>query len=127
MDLGLAGKSALVTGASRGIGAAIAAGLAAEGVRIAIIARGEEGVNETAEWLRATGAEILPIVADLTEPDAAARVVGQVEQAFGSLDILINNLGGCKAGDDDEAWDFTLDVNLMVAVRCCRAAIPGMK
>lgn len=127
MDLGLKGRSALVTGASRGIGAAIATGLAAEGVRVAIVARGEEGVNETAERLRATGAEILPIVADLTEPDAAARVVGQVEQAFGSLDILINNLGGGKPGDDDDAWEFTLDVNLMVAVRCCRAAIPGMK
>jgi 3-oxoacyl-[acyl-carrier protein] reductase len=127
VDLGLIGKSAVVTGASRGIGAAIAFGLAAEGVRVAIVARGEDGVNETAARIQATGAEVLPIVADLTEVDAADRVIGTVEQEFGSLDILINNLGGGRSGDDDDAWNYTLDINLGAAVRCCRAAIPGMK
>jgi 3-oxoacyl-[acyl-carrier protein] reductase len=127
LDLGLSGKAALVTGSSRGIGAAIATGLAAEGCRVAIVARGEEGLDALAARLRAAGADVLSIAADLTEPDTAARVVGDVEEAFGRLDILVNNLGGGKMGDDDEAWDFTLDVNLMTAVRCCRAAIPGMK
>jgi 3-oxoacyl-[acyl-carrier protein] reductase len=127
VDLGLADKAALVTGASRGIGAAIATGLAAEGCRVAIVARGDEGLRAHADRLRATGAEVVPIVADLTEPDAAARVVAATEDAFGRLDILVNNLGGGKMGDDDDAWDFTLDVNLLTAVRCCRAAIPGMK
>jgi 3-oxoacyl-[acyl-carrier protein] reductase len=127
MDLGLAGKAALVTGASRGIGAAIATGLAAEGCRVAIVARGEEGLQSQAKRLRASGAEVVPIVADLTETDAAARVVGEAEDAFGGLDVLVNNLGGGKSGDDDEAWDFTLNVNLLAAMRCCRAAIPGMK
>jgi 3-oxoacyl-[acyl-carrier protein] reductase len=117
----------LVTGASRGIGAAIATGLAAEGARVAIVARNEDGVNALAERLRATGAEILPITADLTQPEAADRVVKTVEERFGALDILVNNLGGGKRGDDDEAWQFTLDVNLLTAMRCCRAAIPGMK
>lgn len=127
MDLGLKGRAALVTGASRGIGAAIATGLAAEGARVAIVARNEEGVQALAETLRATGAEILPITADLTEPDSADRVVKTVEDTFGAVDILVNNLGGGKRGDDDDAWAFTLDVNLLAAMRCCRAAIPGMK
>jgi 3-oxoacyl-[acyl-carrier protein] reductase len=127
MDLGLAGKAALVTGASRGIGAAIATGLAAEGCRVAIVARGEEGLQEHAGRLRAGGAEVVPIVADLTETEAAARVVGTAEEAFGRLDVLVNNLGGGQVGDDDAAWDFTLNVNLLAAMRCCRAAIPGMK
>jgi 3-oxoacyl-[acyl-carrier protein] reductase len=127
VDLGLTGKVALVTGASRGIGAAIATGLAGEGCRLAIVARGDEGLNALAERLRATGATVLPIAADLTERDAAARVVGNAEDVLGGLDILVNNLGGGKMGDDDEAWDFTLDVNLLTAMRCCRAAIAGMK
>jgi 3-oxoacyl-[acyl-carrier protein] reductase len=127
MDLGLAGKAALVTGASRGIGAAIARGLAAEGCRVAIVARGEDGLDYTAQKLRASGAEVLTIAADLTDPDAAARVVADTEAAFGRVDVLVNNLGGGKAGDDDESWAFTLDVNLLAAMRCCRAAVAGMK
>jgi 3-oxoacyl-[acyl-carrier protein] reductase len=127
MELGLTGKAALVTGASRGIGAAIATGLAAEGCRVAIAARGEPDLNALADKLRAAGAEVLPIAADLTERDTAAAVVGRAEAAFGGLDILVNNLGGGTSGDDDEAWLATLDINLLQSVRCCRAAIPGMK
>jgi len=127
MDLGLTGKSALVTGASRGIGAAIATGLAAEGCRVAIVARSEPDLTMLADRLRATGADILPIAADLTEREAAARVVTATEATFGGVDILINNLGGGQMGDEDEDWLFTLDINLMAAVRCCRASIPGMK
>jgi 3-oxoacyl-[acyl-carrier protein] reductase len=127
MDLGLAGRVALVTGASRGIGAAIAAGLAAEGCRVAICARGEEVLRETAARIGVGGAEVLPLVADLTEAGAVERVVDETIAHFGQLDILVNNLGGGRAGDTDEAWDFTLDVNLGVAVRASRAVIPGMK
>ncbi|HEU0114397.1 MAG TPA: SDR family oxidoreductase [Thermomicrobiales bacterium] len=127
MDLNLTGKAALVTGASRGIGAAIASGLAAEGCRVAVVARDEAGLAEMASRLGEAGAEARAFPADLTEPDAAARVVGAAEAAFGRLDILVNNLGGGAAGDSDEAWLATLDVNLLQAMRCCRAAIPGMK
>ena len=127
MDLGLDGKTALVTGASRGIGAAIARGLAAEGCRVAVVARGESELNELATSHGEPGADLLPLVADLTEPTAAARVVAAAEEAFGRLDILVNNLGGGTAGDTDDAWLATLDVNLLQAVRCCRAALPGMK
>lgn len=127
MDLGLKGKAALITGASRGIGAAIATGLAAEGCRVAIVARGEAGLSALATKLRANGAEVLTIAADLTESAAAERIVAQTEAAFGGVDILVNNLGGATAGDDEAAWLATLDINLMQSVRCCQAAIPGMK
>jgi 3-oxoacyl-[acyl-carrier protein] reductase len=127
VDLGLNGKAALVTGGSRGIGARIAAGLTAEGCRVAIVARNAEDLEATAISLRAGGAEVVAIVADLTEPEAAGRVVAQVEAAFGGIDVLVNNLGGATNGDSDEAWLATLDVNLLQSVRCCRAATPGMK
>ena len=127
MDLRLTGKAALVTGASRGIGAAITSGLAAEGCRVAMVARDEAGLAQMVTSLEEMGAEVLALPADLTEPDAAARVVGAAEAAFGRLDILVNNLGGGTAGDSDEAWLATLDVNLLQSMRCCRAAIPGMK
>lgn len=129
MDLGLGGRVALVTGASRGIGAAIAGGLAAEGCRVAICARGAEALEATAARLREGGAgvQVLALPADLTAPGEAERVVGETVARFGGLDILVNNLGGGRAGDSDEAWAYTLDVNLGVAVRASRAAIPGMQ
>ncbi len=127
MDLGLTGRVALVTGASRGIGAAIAAALAAEGCRLAICARTAETLTATAERIGVTGATVLPLVADLTAAGEAERAVGETIGRFGGIDILVNNLGGGKAGDTDDAWDFTLDVNLGVAVRASRAAIPAMK
>ena len=127
MDLGLRGRVALVTGGSRGIGAAIARELAAEGCRVAICARSAETLEATAATIRATGAEVLPLVADLTAPDEAGRVVAATIEGFGALDILVNNLGGGKAGDTDDAWTFTIDVNLGVAVRASRAALPQMR
>lgn len=127
MDLGLRGRVALVTGASRGIGAAIAVSLAAEGCRVAVVARTDATLLATAERIGASGAEVLPIVADLTAADEAERAVAATIERFGTIDVLINNLGGGRAGDTDEAWDFTLDINLGVAVRASRAAIPTMK
>jgi 3-oxoacyl-[acyl-carrier protein] reductase len=94
---------------------------------VAICARGAGALGETAARIGAAGAETLPIVADLTERGEAERVVGEAVARFGGLDILVNNLGGGRAGDSDEAWDYTLDINLGVAVRCSRAAIPAMK
>ncbi len=127
MDLGLTNRVALVTGASRGIGAAIAAGLAAEGCRVAVCARTAETLTATAERIGAGGAEVLSIVADLTAAGEAERAVAETVARFGTLDILVNNLGGGKAGDTDDAWDFTLDINLGVTVRATRAALAPMK
>lgn len=127
MDLKLTNRVALVTGASRGIGAAIAAGLAAEGCRVAVCARTAETLAATAERIGAGGAAVLSIVADLTAAGEAERAVAETVARFGTLDILVNNLGGGKAGDTDDAWDFTLDINLGVTVRATRAALAPMK
>lgn len=127
MDLHLAGKRALVTGASRGIGYAIAAALAAEGVRVGLAARTAADVEAAAQRLRETGAEAVPLVGDLTVPDEVERVVRGAEDTLGGLDILVNNVGGGKSGDTDEAWAYTFDINLHAAVRASRAAIPAMK
>ena len=127
MDLGLRGRVALVTGGSRGIGAAIARALAAEGCRVAICARSAETLAATVDELRASGADAVPLAADLTAPDEAGRVVAATIDHFGALDILVNNLGGGHGGDTDDAWAFTLDVNLGVAVRASRSALPQMR
>ena len=127
MDLGLAGRVALVTGASRGIGAAIAKALAAEGCRLLLVARGAEALEAHAASLRSAGAEVHTLALDLVQPEAAARAVQETLARLGQLDVLVHNLGGSREGEDDAAWDFTLDVNLGVGVRLAREAVPHMK
>lgn len=127
MDLGLTGKRALVTGSSRGIGFAIAAGLVAEGARVALTARTTTDVTAAADHLRERGAEAVALTGDLTVAADVERVVREAAEAFGGLDILINNVGGGMGGDTDEAWAYTFDVNLHAAVRASRAVIPLMR
>lgn len=127
MDLGLRGRVVLVTGGSKGIGAAIGRGFAEEGARVALCARGPEELEATAAELRGAGAEVLAIPADLLQEGEAERVVRETEAAFGAVDVLVNNLGGGSSEDSEKAWEFTFDINLGVARRACRAAIPGMK
>ncbi len=127
MELGLAGKRALVTGASRGIGYAIAEALAAEGVRVALAARTGADVEAAATRLQGGGAEAVALTGDLTVAADVERVVREAAVAFGGLDILINNVGGGMGGNTDEAWQYTFDINLNVAVRASRAAVPLMQ
>ncbi len=127
MDLQLTGKRALVTGASRGIGFAIARGLATEGVRVALAARTAADVEAAATQLRETGADVVALTGDLTVAADVERVVREAADAFGGLDILVNNVGGGKGGDTDDAWAYTFDVNLNAAVRASRAATPLMR
>jgi 3-oxoacyl-[acyl-carrier protein] reductase len=131
MDLGLDGKTAIVTGSSRGIGSYIARALAAEGCRLAICARGEEALRRTAGELEAAGAEVLTLALDLTAPDAARRLVAVTEERFGAVDILINNVGGNKRGPfaelSDEDWESILDLNFKTHQRCSREAVPAMR
>src|SRR3972149_5888608 len=98
MELGLQGRVALVTGGSKGIGRACAAGLAAEGCRLALCARGAEGLARVAADLGAKGAEVLTVAADLAEPGAAGRVVEATVARFGRLDVLVNNAGAIRGG-----------------------------
>jgi 3-oxoacyl-[acyl-carrier protein] reductase len=131
MDLGLKGKVALVTGGSKGIGKAVARGLAEEGVRVAICARGEAPLRAAADEIaKATGSEVYPVVADLTRAADAQRAVDETVARFGRLDILVNNAGSAPGGEildlTEEDWQQALQLKFMGFVRCSKAAIAHM-
>jgi 3-oxoacyl-[acyl-carrier protein] reductase len=131
MDLGLTGKVALVTGGSRGIGRAIAAVLAREGVRVAICARSEKALQATADALRKDGAEIYAATADISNQGDMERVIADVVARWGGLDILVNNAGGPPPGRfdalEDGNWQSAVELSLMSTVRMIRAALPHLR
>ena len=127
----LANSVALITGAGRGIGRAIALGYAREGARIAAVAPTESELQSLERELRELGVKTLLVAADLADPAAPAKVVAQVESTFGKLDILVNNAGvGSSAGPrplvdfDDSLWQYTLALNLSAPYYFCKAALP---
>jgi 3-oxoacyl-[acyl-carrier protein] reductase len=128
VNLGLAGKSALVSGASRGIGLAIARGLKAEGCRVALVARNHDALERAAHELGAEG--ILLHAADVVDDAACRHVVGHVADAWGGIDILIANVGsGASAPPGDETaaeWNRMLGVNLLATANVVSAARPSM-
>ncbi len=131
MDLGIAGKVALVTAASKGLGRASALALAGEGARVAICARGEPALRATEADIRALGGEVLALVADVTDPEAPARLVASTTEHFGGLDILVANAGGpppARALEvTDEQIAAAVNANLTTSVRLVRDAVPGMR
>jgi NAD(P)-dependent dehydrogenase (short-subunit alcohol dehydrogenase family) len=132
VDLGLRGRVALITGASRGLGRACALAFAAEGARLALCARGAADLGATAEAVRgAHGVEVHAAPADVTRAGDVERLVDDVRGRFGRVDVLVNNVGGGIArafGETDEAgWQATLELNLLGAVRLCRAVLPAMR
>lgn len=132
MNLGLAGRVALVNGASQGIGYGVARTLAEEGARVAIAARRAPALAEAAARLaQETGAEVVPIPCDIRRAEDCARVIAETVSRFGALHALVNNDGAPPLGRlldfDDEAWRKALEQNLMSVVRLTRAAVPHMK
>lgn len=131
MDLELTGKVAIVTGGSRGIGEGIARGLAAEGARLVICARGAEALEATAEALRGEGAEVEALPLDLTDPEAGAALVERAHSRFGGVDVVVNNVGGNRRKPfeetTDEDWRELFDLNVASAFRVTRAAIPALR
>ena len=132
MDLGLTGKVALIAGASRGIGRAIAFSLAREGAKVFLVARGAEDLARSEAELKAEGATAASLSADLATEAGAQRAVAAALEAFGTLDVLVNNAGGSRgAGAFDSAssaqWRELIDLNLMSAVWCSQAAVGWMK
>jgi 3-oxoacyl-[acyl-carrier protein] reductase len=132
MDLGLAGKVALVTGASRGLGRAVALRLAQEEANVAICARGEAQLEKTASEIQAAGAvTVLPLVADVAAEAAAAELVDAVLSRLGRIDVLVTNAGGPPPGQfldlNPADWEKATQLTLMSAVRLCYAAVPVMK
>ena len=136
MNLELGGKVALVTGSSRGLGLASAKALVEEGCRVAICARGEARLNEAAAELRAAGPvgtpdPVIAVAADLATAEGIERVVAETVRAFGSLDILVNNVGLARGADivgtSDEEWAEAFDQTLKPAIRASRLAVPQMR
>ena len=128
MDLGLEGKVALVTAASRGLGLASAEALAAEGASVAICARDPDRLEAAAAGI---GPDVLALPADVTEPDVPARLVAATVERFGRLDVLVANAGGpprARALEvTDELLAQALNANLTTSVRLVREAVPHLR
>lgn len=127
MDLGLKEKVAIITGSSRGLGRAFALGLAGEGCHITLCARGEEKLRETEKEVKAKGVNVLALVADVTKPEDCERIVQSTVDAFGRIDVLINNAGGGRPGDDDAAWYAFFEGHMLSAARMTRLVVPHMR
>jgi len=127
----LQGRTAIVTGSSRGIGRAIAELLSAEGAHVALVARSADTLDEVATAIRAAGGAALTIPADVTAPDAGERIVAATLAEFGSVDVLVNNAGGNSfmapiADLRASGWDKALALNLGSAIRLIQAALPAL-
>ena len=131
MDLGIAGKVALVTASSKGLGLGSALALGDAGCRVVLCARGEEALASATAQVSETGAEVLGIVDDVTDAAAPARLVASTVEQFGSLDILVGNAGGpppSRALDvTDEGIETAVNANLTTSVRLAREAVPHMR
>ena len=127
MDLGLRDKVAVVTGASRGIGRAIALGLADEGCHVVLRARGEERLREAAREVEAKGVQALVVVADIAKAADVERLVQAAADAFGHIDILVNNASAYVAEDSDAAWQASFEMNILATARLTRLVVPHMK
>ena len=131
MDLGISGRRAAVAAASAGLGLAAARALAAEGVRLAICGRNPVRLDAAARLLRAGGAEVVALEADVSDPVGAASFVDRAAAALGGVDILVANAGGPPPGTfattTVEDYEAALRLNLLSTVAMCRRAVPAMQ
>ncbi len=129
MDLGIAGKWALVCGASRGLGLGCAQALVRDGVHVVVVARGAEALDAAAAGLRAqapAGTQVVPVAADITTPEGRAQVFAQRRD----FDIVVTNAGGPPPGDfrdwDRDAWIRAVDANMLTPIELIKATVDGM-
>lgn len=131
MDLELHGRTALVTGGTKGIGRAVAFGLAAEGCDVAVCARTPDDVEQTVKELRATGIRAAGTAVDVTAPDGVERFVTASAEELGGVDLLVANVGATVGGrlldSTAEDWAATFELNVFHAARALRAAAPLMQ
>jgi 3-oxoacyl-[acyl-carrier protein] reductase len=134
MDLGLTNKVAIVTGSSRGLGLASARALVAEGCRVCICARGPEKLSEAALEVEASAKKpkmVTAVQTDVSTPDGVALVIERTVEAFGGLDILVNNVGRAAGAGildtSDAEWQAAFDETLFPAIRASRLAVPHMQ
>src|SRR5215469_3317756 len=128
----LSGRIALITGAAQGNGAAIAAGLAAEGVRVVATDLDAAGAGRTATSIRQTGGEAWAFALDVTDPAACAAVATEVGRVVGQVSVLVNNAGVCPrhtidSPDLHRAWNLALDVNLHGTLNVTLAFLPALR
>jgi 3-oxoacyl-[acyl-carrier protein] reductase len=130
MDLGLEGRTCVVTGASRGIGLDVARRLCAEGASVMLVARGD-GLDQAVRECEQAGGRAAALALDLTVADAAERVIGAAESALGPVDVLVNNAGTSQWRTLEEVpdadWHAAWELNVMAPMRLMRAAVPGMR
>jgi NAD(P)-dependent dehydrogenase (short-subunit alcohol dehydrogenase family) len=132
MNLGLRGRTAIVTGGSKGIGRAIALTLAEEGAQVVVAARGQSAVDETVDDIRKANGTAIGIAADVSQPGAAEKLVQGAIERFGKIDILVNNAGGQRrrAGFDELTDQDFLDAyndNVLSVARMVRSVLPSMR
>lgn len=131
MDLGIKGKTALVAGASAGLGLATARALFDEGAQVAICSRDKKRINQAAESITIDRDRIFPLTCDLTVESEIDLLVKEVETTYGGIDILVTNCGGPPLGKHDEIgekhWELAYNLTFMSTIRLVQKAIPSMK
>jgi 3-oxoacyl-[acyl-carrier protein] reductase len=131
VDLGLAGKVCVVTGASRGIGLETARQLCAEGASVLLVARSAERLETAVATCEVAGGRAVALACDVTDPDAGEQMLGAARESLGEPDVLVNNAGSAAWRDveevPDEDWRAAFEVNVLACHRAMRALVPGMR
>lgn len=128
-NLSLEGKTAIITGAGKGIGRILAAGFAQAGASVVLVSRTASDLDSLAQEIRSRNGEALPFPADITEAEQVSHMVGATQKEFGRIDVLVNCAGGAGARPfipllemEEKDWDRVLNLNLRAVYLCCRAA-----
>ena len=127
MELGLTGKGVIITGASRGIGRAIALEFANEGANVAICARGEEALAKTRADLEAKGVKVFAATCDVADAESLATFLDESHAALGTVDVLVSNTSGFGISDDEAGWQKSCCVDIMGTVRATQKVVPWME
>jgi 3-oxoacyl-[acyl-carrier protein] reductase len=131
MDLGLRGRSCVVTGASRGIGLETARQLCSEGASVLLVARSKEALDAAAESCEQAGGRATAFPLDVTQPDAGERILAEATARYGAVEVLVNNAGAARWRDIDDVpdsdWRAAWELNVMACLRAMRAVVPGMR